>query len=180
PVPTPHLVARSCRRPYCIVNAVGSLCTYISCLRPIIFLLCRYKMRFACFLALLVPTFTASDKGIASAVEAAPGDVVRVPDMKRIDPDSKIRRLRKRKKPESEERMIVPPYAAMMNVMHSTSTTSTTSTQSSQILHSMKDHTPLPKWAKALVAVLSVAAAAGIVVGGVKLTQWLNQSLQGE
>ncbi|ETI49220.1 hypothetical protein L914_06649 [Phytophthora nicotianae] len=135
-------------------------------------------MRFACFLVLLATTFTASDKNFANSVEAALGDVARVSDMKRIDPDSKSPRLRGRKKPESEERMMaVPPYAAMTNVMHSTSTTSTTSKQSPRMLHSMEEYKAQPKRAKALAALLTIGMLSGAFIGGFKLTEWIRNAL---
>ncbi|KAF1786996.1 hypothetical protein GQ600_15313 [Phytophthora cactorum] len=131
-------------------------------------------MRFTGLLVLLVTIVAASGKSFTGAVEAPSNNVARASDIK----DNETRRLRGGQEVENEERMIVPPYGAMVNLLHSTSATSTTSTHSSQILHAAKDHTPLPKWAKALIVLLSIGAVSGVAVGGIKLTQWLNKVVE--
>ncbi|KAK1932244.1 hypothetical protein P3T76_012238 [Phytophthora citrophthora] len=84
-----------------------------------------------------------------------------------------LSRLRSRVAETEESRwMVVPPVAAYYYSLHSTPTTSA---QSSQILHAVEDNTPLPKAAKAIIAVVGVGVITGAIVGSVMLTKMLNK-----
>ncbi|KAL3661645.1 hypothetical protein V7S43_013404 [Phytophthora oleae] len=128
-------------------------------------------MRFCFYLVLLVSTFALTLVGTEAT---ALGNVASTSDSKKMEVKKALTRLRRIHRAETEERMIVPPFAAYYNLLHSTSTTST---QSSQILHAVEDNTPLPKWAKAVVALVSVGIITGAVVGAVMITKMFNKAL---
>ncbi|OWY95627.1 RxLR effector protein [Phytophthora megakarya] len=128
-----------------------------------------------CFLVLLVVTFVSHCSIVTGTEEKASND--KVSDLSGSVLNSKgfkVYRLRGGQNENNEERMITPPYAAMMNVLSH----STTPTQSTQILHAVENKTPLPKWAKALIVVLTIGVGAGVVVGGVKLNSALNKAME--
>ncbi|KAG1696325.1 hypothetical protein DVH05_015521 [Phytophthora capsici] len=121
-------------------------------------------MRFTLYLVLLALAVVCRD---ATCVGSPP-------DSKKMEVKKALTRLRRIHRTDTENRMIIPPYAAFSNLLHSTSTTSA---QSSQILHAVQDNTPLPKAAKAFIAVLSVGIITGAVIGSVMLTKMLNKAI---
>ncbi|KAG7383202.1 hypothetical protein PHYPSEUDO_003936 [Phytophthora pseudosyringae] len=125
-------------------------------------------------LVLFVAAFLASDRTFTGAEDTAKIDNAPAPDHDRVALTKAIRHLRRRHKAGGEDRMVVPPVAAYYYMLHSTPTTST---QSYNILHAVEDDIPLSKGAKAVIAVVSVGLAAGIVGTGVfKLMQILTNS----
>ncbi|GMF37779.1 unnamed protein product [Phytophthora lilii] len=133
-------------------------------------------------LILLIATAVVSG-GFASAEDATLAGIAdTAPDTKLIDFDNKVRRLKKnlRRNPkvsgEDEER-IVPVAAYTAAYLR---TRPSFSTQTSQnILHAVENHEPLPKWAKALLVVLGLAAAGGTIFGSVKLANLINNAAVG-
>ncbi|KAK1932246.1 hypothetical protein P3T76_012240 [Phytophthora citrophthora] len=118
-------------------------------------------MRFSlCLLLLVAFTVVCTD---ATRVGSTP-------DSKKMEVKKALNRLRRVHK---EER-IVPPVAAYYYALHSTPSAST---QSSQILHAVEDNTPLPKAAKAVIAVVSVGLITGAIIGTVMLTKMLNKAI---
>ncbi|KAG3107415.1 hypothetical protein PI125_g12759 [Phytophthora idaei] len=121
-------------------------------------------MRFTFTLVIFVATFQWGCTSFTNAESAnLLNNVSTASDTKHIDFVNKVHRLTKGHKLKDEERIAVPNYAAMMNVMRSKPTAST---RSSQILRAVEGHKPLPKWTSALIVLLGL----GMLSGSIALT----------
>ncbi|KAJ8524779.1 hypothetical protein ON010_g16337 [Phytophthora cinnamomi] len=124
-------------------------------------------MRLGVFLALFVATFIASCVGFASADGTASDN-----HSKRVALDKIIKRLRGSQKLGGEERAAIPVgaywYAA-----------TGPSRISSNIVHAVEYDEPIPKWAIALIVLISLGIVSGGAYGALKSMQSLNLSKEG-
>ncbi|KAJ8554665.1 hypothetical protein ON010_g9820 [Phytophthora cinnamomi] len=125
-------------------------------------------MRLGVFLAVVVATFIASGVGFTSADGTASDN-----SNKRVALDKIIKRFRGSQRLGGEERGVTVPVAAYVYALNRPSSIS------SNIVHAVEHHEPLPKWATALIVLLSLGVVSGGAYGAVKLTQSLNLSKEG-
>ncbi|KAF1772889.1 hypothetical protein GQ600_8753 [Phytophthora cactorum] len=134
-------------------------------------------MRFPFTLAIFAATFQWGRISFTNAESTnLLNNVATASDTKLIDFVNKVHRLRKGHKLKDEERMAVPNYAAMMNVMRSKPTAST---RSSEILRAVEDQKPLPKWASALIGLLGLGMLSGSIALTLKEMMVIKRDISG-
>ncbi|KAG1698046.1 hypothetical protein DVH05_015529 [Phytophthora capsici] len=120
-------------------------------------------MRFSLILILLLSTFALT----VVCTDATDGDSPL--DSKKMGVKKALTRLRKMHSADTEERNPAAFYYLLRSKP-------STSIQSSQILHAVEDGRPLPKAAKAFIAVVSVGIITGAIVGTAMIAKMLNKS----
>ncbi|KAG1698044.1 hypothetical protein DVH05_015527 [Phytophthora capsici] len=124
-------------------------------------------MRFSLFLIFLLSTFALTVVCVDATGVGSPLD------SKKIEVKKALTRLRRAQTADKEAR-IIPPIAASYYLLHSKPSMSI---QPSQILHAVEDNTPLPKAAKAVIAVIGVGVITGAIVGAVMITKVLHRAI---
>ncbi|GMF16842.1 unnamed protein product [Phytophthora fragariaefolia] len=129
-------------------------------------------MRLPIFLTLLLAALIAStmSSGAAEETKANTNGIATAADGKFTEVKKIIYRLRAKQKAGGEERIV--PVGAIWLAATGGHTSSTES-----VMHAVEYDEPLPKWAKAIVAIIGIGLAAGTIYGGIKLSQTLNSDL---
>ncbi|KAK1941014.1 hypothetical protein P3T76_007720 [Phytophthora citrophthora] len=103
-----------------------------------------------------------------AAIIANGANVAGAEDTARANPESHNKRLRDNL--DDEERVAVAGAAwYATHVMNKPSKLSPQTSQ--QILHSVQNDEPLPKWAKAIIVLVGLGVVSGAAVAGVKISQ---------